>query len=117
VAYHFVWCPKRRKRVLVGGVADGCERVIREVCGEHRWGVVRVAVRPDQVRLFVRAGRLTAAHEIVRACKGRTGRVLRDRYRELLRLASLWTRSYFCSTVGSVSEQIVDWYIAAQIGR
>ena len=117
VAYHLVWCPKRRKRVLVGGIADGCGRLVREVCRERRWEVVRLAIGPDHVHLFVRASPSVAAHEIVRACKGRTSRVLRDRDRELLGLPSLWTRSYFCSTVGNVSQQTVDRYIAAQIGR
>jgi len=117
VAYRLVWCPKRRKRVLVGTIADGCERSIRAVCAERRWEVVRLAVRPDHVHLFVRASPSVAAHEIARACKGRTSRVLRERYRELLRLPSLWTRSYFCSTVGNVSQQTVDHYIAAQVGR
>ena len=117
VAYHLVWCPRRRKRALVGAVARDCERIIREVCMEHGWGAIRLAVRPDHVHLFVRADPSTAAHEIARAVKGRTSRVLRDTHRELLKMPSLWTRSYFCSTVGNVSQATVDRYIAEQIGR
>lgn len=117
VAFHLVWCPKRRKRVLVDGVARDCERIIREVCDEHGWPVIRLAVQPDHVHLFVRANPSVAAHEIARACKGRTSRVLRDRYPRLRRLPSLWSRSYFCSTVGNVSQTTVERYIAAQVGR
>ncbi|HEY7935338.1 MAG TPA: IS200/IS605 family transposase [Solirubrobacteraceae bacterium] len=72
---------------------------------------------PDHVHLFVRAGPSTAAHEIGWAVKGRTSRLLRERYLVLLRMPSLWTRSYFCSTVGSVSQAMVERYVAAQVGR
>lgn len=117
VAYHLVWCPRRRKRVLTGQVAVDCERIVREVCAEHRWEAIRVAVAPDHVHLFVRADPSTAAHKVARAVKGRTSRLLRERHPVLLRMPSLWTRSYFCSTVGNVSQATVDRYIAAQIGR
>lgn len=117
VAYHLVWCPKRRKAVLTGDIATDCDRLIHEVCAERNWEVVRLAVAPDHVHLFVRADPATAAVDIVRACKGRTSRVLRECHRELLRLPSLWTRSYFCSTVGNVSQRTVDRYIAEQAGR
>ncbi len=117
VAYHLVWCPKRRKRVLGGAVGRDCGMVIGEVCPERGWEIARFAIQPDHVHLFVRASPSVAAHEVVRACKGRSSRVLRDRHRELLRLPSLWTRSYFCSTVRNVSQATVDSYVAAQIGR
>jgi putative transposase len=117
VAYHLVWCPRRRKRALVGPVAQDCERIIREVCVEHGWEALRLAVQPDHVHLFVRADPSTAGHAIARAVKGRTSRILRDTHRELSKMPSLWTRSYFCSTVGNVSQATVDRYIAEQIGR
>ena len=117
VAYHLVWCPKRRKPVLTGAVARDCERVIRGVCSERRWEVIRVGVQPDHVHLFVRACPSTPAAEIARWCKGRSSRVLRREHPHLLRLPSLWTRSFFCSTVRNVSQQTVDRYIATQRRR
>jgi putative transposase len=101
----------------VNAVATDCDRVIREVCAEHGWETIRLAIQPDHVHLFVRANPSTAAHEIARAVNGRTSRLLRDKHRHLLKLPSLWARSYFCSTVGNVSQETVDRYIAAQIGR
>jgi putative transposase len=117
VAYHLVWCPRRRKRVLTGRVGGDCERIIREVCAEHPWEAIRLAVESNHVHLFVRADPATAAHEVARAVKGRTSRLLREQHPVLLRMPSLWTRSYFCWTVGNVSQSAVDRYVAAQAGR
>lgn len=117
VVYHLVWCPKRRKPVLTGAVGRDCERILRGVCGEHGWEVLRLAVMPDHVHLFVRADPTTPAAEIARACKGRTSRLLRQQHRVLLRLPSLWTRSFFAATAGNVSQAVIDRYIAAQRGK
>lgn len=117
VVYHLVWCPKRRKAVLRGRIARDCTRVIGEVCAERGWEVVRLSVRPDHVHLFVRADPSTAAAEVARACKGRSSRLLRGLYPELLRLPSLWTRSFLCSTAGNVSRRTIDRYVAAQRGK
>jgi putative transposase len=42
---------------------------------------------------------------------------LRQEFPHLLRLPSLWTRSYFCSTAGNVSSQTIQRYIAEQRTR
>ena len=116
IVYHLVWCPKRRKKVLVGSVAKDCDRIIREKCAEKGWTVVELAIQPDHIHLFVRAWPTTPAYEIIQQCKGRTSHDLRGKYKHLLRLPSLWTRSYFASTAGNVSAEIVKKYIEAQKG-
>jgi putative transposase len=43
---------------------------------------------------------------------------LRQRYPSLVsRLPALWSRSYYCGTVGHVSEETVRRYIEAQKGK
>ncbi|MFX8285709.1 transposase, partial [Acinetobacter baumannii] len=49
-----------------------------------------------------------------RLIKGRSSRVLREEFPELLKLPSLWTRSYFLSTAGNVSSEIIQKYIERQ---
>jgi putative transposase len=51
--YHLVWCPKYRRRVLVGRVEECLTELVAEVAGELGAEVVEVEVVPDRVRLLV----------------------------------------------------------------
>ncbi len=117
IVYHLIWTPKRRKAVLVGAVASECEKLIREKCEEQGWKVLELAIQPDHIHLFVQVFPTVAASEVVKQCKGVTSRVLRKKYPQLLKLPSLWTRSYFASTAGNVSKDTIQKYIAAQKGK
>jgi len=114
VRYHFVWCPKRRKRVLKGSVANRLRQIIEEVAAENEWLVMALAIQPDHLHLFVQADTRHAPYQIAHAFKGRSSRILRKEYKRLLKLPSLWTRSYFVSTAGKVSQEIVQKYIEDQ---
>ena len=114
--YHLIWCPKRRKPVLVSVVAERLSQVLHSVATENGWVIEHLAIMPDHVHLFVRATPTIPAHEIVRRFKGRSSRLLRMEFPTLLRLPSLWTRSYFCSTSGNVSAETIQRYIEAQRG-
>lgn len=114
VKYHLVWSPKRRRRVLKGAVAFRLRKIIEEVAAENEGRIISLAIQPDHVHLFVQADTRHAPYQIVRAFKGRTSRLLRQEYKHLLRLPSLWTRSYFCSTTGRVSEETAGRYIKEQ---
>jgi putative transposase len=85
-------------------VASRLEEVLHEVADEHDWQINSLAIRPDHVHLFVQADTRNAPYQIIHAFKSRSSHVLRKEYKRLLRLPSLWTRSYFVSTTGKVSE-------------
>jgi putative transposase len=114
VVYHIIWCPKRRRKVLVGPVAQRLESIITEVAQEHDWEVMELAIQPDHVHLFVRADPYTVPSDIPRLMKGRSSHHLRREFPHLLKLPSLWTRSYFLSTAGNVSSEIIAHYIERQ---
>jgi putative transposase len=99
VVYHIIWCPKRRRKVLVGLVRNRLERIIR------------LAIQPDHVHLFIRANLSTLPSDIPRRIKGRSANLLREEFPHLLKLPSLWTRSFFLSTAGNVSQEIIQRYI------
>ena len=114
IVYHLIWCPKRRKPVLVGEVAKDLRSLIEAKCEEKGWEILELAIQPDHVHLFLRAWPSDAAADIVQECKGATSRELRKKHKHLQRLPSLWTRSYFASTAGNVSSETIQKYIAAQ---
>lgn len=116
IVYHLIWCPKRRRRVLTGGVRTDCDRIIREVCTSQGWEVLELAIQPDHIHLFVRVWPRDSAADVVGRIKGRTSHDLRAKYPFLLRLPTLWTPSFFASTAGNISADTIQHYIAAQTG-
>lgn len=117
INYHLIWCPKRRRRVLVNAVQVRLDGLIREVAAELDCTVLAVEIMPDHLHLFLSAPPTLAPNQIVRRIKGRSSRVLRQEFPHLLRLPSLWTRAYFVSTAGHVSSQTIQRYIAEQRTR
>ena len=99
--YHVVWCPKYRRPVLVNGVDGRLKDIIRETCAEIHAELIEMEVMPDHVHLLVEVDPQYGIHRAVRLIKGRSSRLLRDEYPWLKsRLPTLWTNSYFVSTVG-----------------
>jgi putative transposase len=116
IVYHLIWCPKRRKPVLVGEVAKDCRRLIEAKCQERGWSIEQLAIQPDHVRLFVRAWPVDSAAEVLQAVKGVTAHELRKKHPQLRKMPAMWTRSYFASTAGNVSQETIRRYIEAQKG-
>ena len=114
VVYHIIWCPKRRRKVLVGPVRDRLEQIIKEVVEENGWQIISIAIQPDHVHLFIRSNPYTLPSDIPRLIKGRSSHDLREEFPHLKKLPSLWTRSFFLSTAGTVSQEIIQRYIERQ---
>jgi len=103
--------------VLVGPVAARCRELIESKCAERGWDILALAIPPDHIHLFARVWPSDSATEVVKACQGITSFHLRKEFPHLLKLPSTWTRSYFASTAGKVSQETIQRYIAAQTGR
>ena len=99
--YHGVWCPKYRRRVLVCGVDERLKGIIHQVAEEYSVEVREIEVMPDHVHLLIEVDPQYGIHRFVKPVKGRSSRLFRQEFPWLKsRLPSLWTHSYFVSTVG-----------------
>ena len=115
--YHFVWCPKYRRKVLNGDIKKRLIWLIREKAKELGCEVIELVVNPDHVHLFIQGNPTLSANRIVGEIKGYSSRILRKEFPELRsRLPTLWTRSYFVSTAGDVSSKVIEQYIEKQKG-
>ena len=112
--YHFVWIPKRRKKVLVGNIAIRLDELVHQIATEKGWEVIELSIQPDHVHLFIETDPFVAAHKIIREIKGPTSSYLRSEFPQLKRIPSLWTRSYFVRTAGHVSQKTIERYIQEQ---
>jgi putative transposase len=109
---HLVWIPKRRRPVLRGGIKLRLSEILDSVAHDKGWIIKAKEIASDHVHLLVEYDETTPICDVVRAFKGRSSKLLRDEFSELLKLPSLWTRSYFYDTSGKVSTAKVMAYIS-----
>jgi len=118
IGYHLIWCPKYRRKVLVGEVAERLKELLPQKAQGIEVEIVQMEVMPDHVHLFVKTDPTNSPHFIVNQMKSYTSRELREEFPFLKsRLPSLWTRSYYCESVGDISEEAIRKYIEAQHGK
>ena len=113
--YHVVWCPKYRRKVLIDAVAKRLERILKTLCAEMRVDILALEIMPDHVHLLCEVDPQFGIHRLVKRLKGNTSRTLRQEFPSLKsRLPTLWTHSYFVSTVGGAPLSVIKQYVENQ---
>jgi len=113
--YHVVWCPKYRRKVLVGVVAKRLERVLKTLCAKMKVDILALEIMPDHVHLLCEVDPQFGVHRLVKRLKGNTSHTLRQEFPSLKsRLPTLWTHSYFVSTVGGAPLSVIKQYVENQ---
>ena len=115
IGYHLIWCPKYRRKVLVNAVADRLKELLTEKAANIGAHIEIMEVMPDHVHIFVKAPPTLPPHYIVQQLKGYSSHELRKEFPKLKsRLPTLWTRSYYCESVGHISQEAICRYIENQ---
>ena len=113
--YHVVWCPKYRRKVLVNGVDIRLKELIESIATEIQVDIIEMEIMPDHVHILLEVDPQFGIHKAVKNIKGKTSRILRQEFPWLRsRIPTLWTNSYFCSTVGGAPLSIIKQYIENQ---
>jgi putative transposase len=112
---HVVWCPKYRRKVLVGAVAKRLKHLLKTLCTEMKVDMLALEIRPDHVHLLVEVDPQFGVHRLVKRLKGHTSHALRLEFPALKsRLPTLWTHAYFLSTVGGAPRSAITQYVQKQ---
>ena len=113
--YHIVFCPKYRRKVLVNGVDVRLKELIQSIAAENHFEVIEMEIMPDHVHLLMEVDPQYGIHKAVKRIKGYSSRVLRQEFSWLRsRIPTLWTNSYFVSTVGGAPLSVIKQYIEDQ---
>lgn len=113
--YHVIWCPKYRRSVLVKGVDVRLKEIIQAVAAECNSEILELEVMPDHVHLLVEVDPQFGIHRLIKLMKGRSSKLIRGEFKWIKsRLPTLWTNSYFVSTIGGAPLEVVKQYIEQQ---
>ncbi len=113
--YHVIFCPKYRRKVLVGEVEQRLKAIAREVAAEMDVEIIEMETDQDHIHLLVSVDPQWGVYRFVKMLKGRSSRLLRAEFPHLRRrLPTLWSNSYFVTTVGGAPLSVVKQYIENQ---
>ena len=111
VVYHIIWCPKRRRKVLVGPIPTLLEQIVREVAAEHDWTVIELAIQPDHVHLLVGLKATHCLADVMRELKKASSEWV---HQQIGLRTFAWQEGYAAFTVSAPTRPAVQKYIANQ---
>lgn len=113
--YHVVFCPKYRRSVLINGVDVRLKELIKNVCEQYNVELIEMEIMPNHVHLLIDVDPQFGIHKAVKRIKGTSSHILREEFPWLKsKIPTLWTHSYFVSTVGGASLDTIKQYIENQ---
>ncbi len=112
---HMVFCTKYRFPLLHGKIAKRCEQIIKSVAKELDVRIIRMAVNPEHVHIFMKYPPKLSASKIAMKLKGASSYYLRKEFPELVQKVKkhLWAPSNYHGSVGQGFE-VVENYIKSQ---
>ena len=113
--YHVIFCPKYRRPVLVDPYDARLKEIFYRVADENGFSILDLEVMPDHVHMVIDCNPRFGVCQCVKRLKGTSSRIMRSEFPKLKsKLPSLWTHSYFVSSVGAVTLDVVKQYIEDQ---
>lgn len=113
--YHVIFCPKYRRKILKDGIDIRLKEIFLDIANKYSFSIIEMEIMPDHVHLLIDCNPRFGIMNCITKLKGISSRILREEEPSIKRrLPTLWTRSAFISSVGSVSLEVVKKYIEEQ---
>lgn len=118
INYHFIFCPRyRRKIFLISGVEERFKVLVKSIGEEMEISIIAIECDKDHVHMFLNCLPTQSPSDIMQKIKGATSKILREEFQELNKMPSLWTRNFFVSTAGNVCSETIKKYVESQKTR
>ena len=113
--YHLVWCPKYRKRILVGEIRERVKELFFEIAERFDFEIDRCEVVEDHIHVLISFPPRYSIAQVVGIMKGKSGSKIFEEYPKLKKKlwgGHLWEQGYFVRTVGDqITDDVIRQYI------
>lgn len=118
IRYHLIFSTKYRRDCL-SEITKDVANVFSEISDRNHFKVLHIGIDKNHVHLLVKSCPSMSISKIVQILKSMSTYMLWQRHSIILskyywKEHKLWTRGYFCGTIGEVSENVVAEYIKKQ---
>lgn len=117
--YHLVFVTKYRKKMFTNDELRTKLKTILQSIADYKGVTIQsIEVMPDHVHLLITFPPKFAASDVIKSFKGSSAREWFKAFpndREKLWKGHLWSNTFFMSTFGNVSEDVIEQYIKDQM--
>lgn len=116
---HLIFVTKYRKAILFGKLREDIKQSIYNTCVQHHWYIKRMETDKDHIHILLQYNPTDSITQIVSTLKQYSTYIVYKNHRAALskyyyRKQYLWSPSYFAASVGQVSQETIERYIANQ---
>lgn len=117
--FHFVWCVKRNKPILIGNIKDRLYQIINDTIDNLSLVDIKgLIIYDNYVWLRCEIHPQYHAHKLVKLLKLKTASILNKEFKHITsKLPSLWTNSYFTRVGDQLPTLEIDEYVANEYIR
>ena len=117
--YHLIWVTKYKKPVFTTPVLiDEMKTILKDLSAVNEILIEEMEVMPDHSHLLISFKPKHAPSSIVKYLKGHSAKIFFQNHPEIRDSSflggHLWSHSYYMSTLGNMSQEVVAKYIRNQ---
>lgn len=117
--YHLIWVTKYRNQTFkTETLVNEMKEILQQVAGDNQIMIEKMEVMPDHVHVLISFPPSKAPASAIKALKGRSAFIFLQRHPEIRQSqywgGHLWSPSYYMSTLGNMSKEVVEKYINDQ---
>ena len=117
--YHLIWVTKYRNKTFVTEqLSNEMKSILQLVADDNDIVIEKMEVMPDHVHVLISFPPSKAPTSAIKALKGRSAFIFLRRHPEIRQSqywsGHLWSPSYYMSTLGNISKEVVEQYINNQ---
>ncbi|HUD44783.1 MAG TPA: IS200/IS605 family transposase [Patescibacteria group bacterium] len=115
--FHLVFCPKYRRRVLLGDVKRRLGELFTQACEMNDWEIHELNIQKDHVHMLLQINPRESLSHVMQLLKGGISYIIRKEYPDLEEFLwgdSFWGDGFFAESVGTKNEKVIREYIKNQ---
>lgn len=117
--YHLIWTTKYRHQIFVTDqLASEMKDILRQIAKDNEIVIEKMEIMPDYVHVLIGFPPSRTPTSAIKALKGRSAFIFLRRHPEICQSQywsdHLWSPSYYMSTLGNMSKEIVQQYVNDQ---
>lgn len=116
---HVIFVVKYRKQLLFGTIREDVMQHIFDICKRKHWYIRKIETDKDHIHILLQYNPTDSVTQIVSTLKSYSTYYIWKKHRNYLRNHfwkenTFWSDGYFACSIGNVSKEIVEKYIANQ---